>query len=107
MTYLKLSAVSGLLLASPWIFYQIWMFVAAGLYSHERKYVYIYGGDESLSVPRRNCLLLLPGVPVRPAVPDLIQHEPRTHAPAATFRVGDVCDHRADHVRRELPVAAG
>ncbi len=44
MTYLKLSGVAGLLLSSPWIFYQIWMFVAAGLYSHERKYVYVYGG---------------------------------------------------------------
>jgi sec-independent protein translocase protein TatC len=44
MTYLKLSAVAGLLLSSPWIFYQIWMFVAAGLYPHERKYVYLYGG---------------------------------------------------------------
>ncbi|HVJ84881.1 MAG TPA: twin-arginine translocase subunit TatC [Caulifigura sp.] len=44
MTYLKLSGVAGLLLSSPWIFYQIWMFVAAGLYSHERKYVYLYGG---------------------------------------------------------------
>ncbi|HVJ68451.1 MAG TPA: twin-arginine translocase subunit TatC [Caulifigura sp.] len=44
MTYLKLSAVAGLLLASPWIFYQVWMFVAAGLYSHERRYVYVFGG---------------------------------------------------------------
>ncbi len=44
MTYLKLSGVAGLLLSSPWIFYQIWMFVAAGLYAHERKYVYVYGG---------------------------------------------------------------
>jgi len=30
------------MLASPWIFYQIWAFVAAGLYQHERKYVHIY-----------------------------------------------------------------
>jgi sec-independent protein translocase protein TatC len=44
MTYLKLSGVAGLLLSSPWIFYQVWMFVAAGLYSHERRYVYVYGG---------------------------------------------------------------
>jgi sec-independent protein translocase protein TatC len=44
MTYLKLSTVAGLIVASPWIFYQIWMFVAAGLYTHERKYVYGYGG---------------------------------------------------------------
>ena len=32
----------GVLLASPWIFYQIWHFVAAGLYPHERRYVHLY-----------------------------------------------------------------
>ena len=42
MTYLKVGIVSGLAIASPWIFYQLWLFVAAGLYPHERKYVYIY-----------------------------------------------------------------
>jgi sec-independent protein translocase protein TatC len=31
--------VAGLVLASPWVFYQIWAFVAAGLYRHERHYV--------------------------------------------------------------------
>ena len=31
--------VSGLVLSSPWVFYQIWAFVAAGLYRHERHYV--------------------------------------------------------------------
>jgi sec-independent protein translocase protein TatC len=34
--------VSGLVLASPWVFYQIWAFVAAGLYRHERRYVKKY-----------------------------------------------------------------
>ncbi|SFI39410.1 twin-arginine translocase subunit TatC [Planctomicrobium piriforme] len=43
MTYLKVSIIAGVLLASPWIFYQLWLFVAAGLYPHERKYVYLYG----------------------------------------------------------------
>ncbi|MEZ6055721.1 MAG: twin-arginine translocase subunit TatC [Planctomycetaceae bacterium] len=43
MTYLKVSMISGLVLSSPWVFYQIWQFVAAGLYKHERKFVYIYG----------------------------------------------------------------
>ncbi len=43
LTYLKVSMISGLVLASPWVFYQLWMFVAAGLFPHERKYVYLYG----------------------------------------------------------------
>lgn len=42
MTYVKVSMISGLILASPWVIYQLWLFVAAGLYPHERKYVYTY-----------------------------------------------------------------
>lgn len=43
MTYLKVALIASLIVASPWIFYQLWLFVAAGLYQHERKFVYIYG----------------------------------------------------------------
>lgn len=42
MIWLKAGFISGLIIASPYIFWQIWSFVAAGLYPHERKYVYIY-----------------------------------------------------------------
>lgn len=42
MVYLKVAVVAGLIISSPWVFYQLWLFVAAGLYPHERKYVYIY-----------------------------------------------------------------
>lgn len=42
MAYMKVCFLSGLLLASPWVFYQLWLFVAAGLYPHERKYVHVY-----------------------------------------------------------------
>ena len=42
MIYLKVSLVCGVLIASPYIFWEIWLFVAAGLYPHERKYVYTY-----------------------------------------------------------------
>ena len=42
MTYLKVSFITGLVIASPWVIYQLWLFVAAGLYPHERKYVYIF-----------------------------------------------------------------
>jgi len=37
--YLKLALVCGILLASPVIFYQIWRFVAPGLYRHERQVI--------------------------------------------------------------------
>ncbi len=40
ISYIKIALMSGLILSSPWVFYQIWMFVAAGLYLHERKYVH-------------------------------------------------------------------
>jgi len=43
MIYLKVSGLAGLVLASPWVFYQVWQFIAAGLYMHERKYMYGFG----------------------------------------------------------------
>lgn len=42
MIWMKAALVTGLVLGSPWIFYQIWQFVAAGLYPHEKNYVYLY-----------------------------------------------------------------
>lgn len=42
MAYIKVCTISGVILSSPWVFYQIWLFVAAGLHPHERKYVYVY-----------------------------------------------------------------
>src|SRR5262249_23128998 len=42
MVYFKVCLVCGLVLGSPWIFYQLWMFVAAGLYPHEKKLVHVY-----------------------------------------------------------------
>jgi sec-independent protein translocase protein TatC len=39
MVYFKVSAYCGIVLASPWIFYQLWLFVAAGLYPHEKRLV--------------------------------------------------------------------
>ena len=38
-TYMKVAFISGLILASPFVLYQIWAFVAPGLYRHEKKYV--------------------------------------------------------------------
>ncbi len=40
--YFLVCLVTGLVLVSPWVFYQGWAFVAAGLYRHERHYVKKY-----------------------------------------------------------------
>jgi sec-independent protein translocase protein TatC len=50
--FVKASLLVGILIASPYIFYQIWSFVAAGLYPHERKYIHIF-------LPFSICLFLL------------------------------------------------
>ncbi len=36
--YLKVAVLSGLILAMPWTLYQLWQFVAAGLYARERRF---------------------------------------------------------------------
>jgi sec-independent protein translocase protein TatC len=40
LVYLKASLVLAALVSSPWLFYQAWAFVSAGLYKHERRFVY-------------------------------------------------------------------
>jgi sec-independent protein translocase protein TatC len=42
MVYMKLIIVLGFIVGSPWIFYQLWSFVAAGLYPSEKKLVHVY-----------------------------------------------------------------
>jgi sec-independent protein translocase protein TatC len=42
MIWMKAGFVVGMVISSPYVFLQIWNFVAAGLYHHERKYVHIY-----------------------------------------------------------------
>lgn len=39
LTYLKVAFIAGILVAAPIIFYELWMFVAPGLYRKEKKYV--------------------------------------------------------------------
>ncbi|MFC1596665.1 twin-arginine translocase subunit TatC [Planctomycetota bacterium] len=43
MIYIKAALLVGVLIASPGIFYNIWSFVAAGLYHHERRFVHVFG----------------------------------------------------------------
>lgn len=36
--FLQIGLVAGLFIASPWVLYQVWAFIAPGLYQKERKY---------------------------------------------------------------------
>ncbi len=38
--YLKTAFVGGAILASPFILYQIWLFISPGMYAHEKRYVW-------------------------------------------------------------------
>jgi sec-independent protein translocase protein TatC len=46
--YIKLALLGGVFLASPYILWQIWLFVSPGLYRHEKKYVWPFVGLTSL-----------------------------------------------------------
>ena len=37
--YFKVTMICGVVISSPWLLYQFWMFVGAGLYPHEKKLI--------------------------------------------------------------------
>jgi len=55
ITYIKIALICGIFLSSPWIFYHLWGFIAAGLYPKEKKYVNTF-------VPFSAALFVLGGV---------------------------------------------
>ena len=38
MLYVKIGFIAGIFISSPWLLYQVWKFVAPGLYTHEKKF---------------------------------------------------------------------
>jgi sec-independent protein translocase protein TatC len=42
LVYMQVALLVGFVIASPWVFYQLWSFVAAGLYPTEKKLVNVY-----------------------------------------------------------------
>jgi sec-independent protein translocase protein TatC len=38
--YIKLAIVGGIFIASPYVLFQLWLFVSPGLYRHEKKYIW-------------------------------------------------------------------
>jgi sec-independent protein translocase protein TatC len=41
-TEIKVALFFGMFLSSPWILYQIWLFISPGLYKQEKKYIFIF-----------------------------------------------------------------
>ncbi len=39
---IKTAFIVSVVISSPWVLYQLWLFVAAGLYRHERRVVYFF-----------------------------------------------------------------
>jgi len=42
--YIKTAAVCGAILASPFILYQVWLFISPGMYQNEKRYVWPFMG---------------------------------------------------------------
>ena len=42
MAHIKVAAMSGIILSCPFWIYQLWQFIAPGLYKHERKYAMFF-----------------------------------------------------------------
>ena len=38
--YIKLSIMGGIFLASPYVLFQLWLFISPGLYRNEKKYIW-------------------------------------------------------------------
>ncbi len=40
MVYIKVAIYGGIFLAAPWVLWQVWLFIAPGLYKHEKRMVW-------------------------------------------------------------------
>jgi len=48
VTHIKIALLAGVILATPVIFFQAWKFVAPGLYTHEKRYVWPFVGTATV-----------------------------------------------------------
>lgn len=72
MMYIKVPILAGIFLASPWLLYQVWAFVAPGLYKRERRWakpfifstsgLFILGGVFGYFIVLRFALAFLLGI---------------------------------------------
>jgi hypothetical protein len=105
MLYVKIAIIAGILIASPGVMAQLWLFVAPGLYSHEKK----------MAVPfiAASSILFISGAAfahyyVFPSRSSSSAASERRHHVHATHRAGLRPVHEAGaHLRRHLPDADG
>ena len=104
---LMVCTITGLVLVSPWVFYQIWAFVAAGLYRHERHYVMKFL-PFSLGLFLAGVFLCFFGVlPVTLQIPAGVQRLARHRADPAALGVDELRDDPPARLRPLLPDAPG
>ena len=74
MLYVKIGFLAGIFIASPLILYQVWKFIAPGLYSHEKKFAIPFVLMSTIFFVARRALLALRRVPVDVEVLHQLQH---------------------------------
>ena len=86
MIYIKTSVVFGLIVSVPWIFYQLWAFISAGLYRHEKKFIHIAAPvSAALCITVAVFFLLVGGNAAsahesRPLYVEIVEKAPNTYA---------------------------
>jgi sec-independent protein translocase protein TatC len=70
MVYLKVAAYGGVFVAAPWVLYQLWLFVAPGLYKKEKRLVipFLFFGTLLFYVGAAFCYFLV----MPPAFPAML-----------------------------------
>ena len=72
--HFEVAIYAGVFLASPVIFYQVWKFIAPGLYDKEKRIAVPFAADLGADVHRRRAVRVFPGaaggVPLLPLVLD-------------------------------------
>ena len=78
-TYLKIGAIAGLLVALPVVFWQIWVFVAPGLYCNEKKFAIPFVFASCLCFASRHLFRVRFRLPHHLHLPDQIRNQHRRY----------------------------
>lgn len=62
--YIKVSLLATVLMGSPWLLYQAWLFIAPGLYRHERRFIHILLPLSSVLTAASACFMYFVLLPV-------------------------------------------